>query len=119
MSDTIIEKKEELIDAIKHSNEYQEYLEARETLTRYPDQREELEEYKKLLLESQLSQFLGDAPSPSEVEEMDQIYDEISKSDAVNNYLNAEYRLKNLIHGIYQDLSFIIENKDGRGTFFL
>ena len=119
MSVSIIEKKEELINAIKTSDEYLDFLKARDELRSFPEQKDELEEYKKLLLETQLSQFLGDALSPSATEEMDEIYNEISKFEAVNNYLNAEYRLKNLLHSIYQDLSYIIENKEGRSNFFI
>lgn len=109
---SIIEKREELIEAIKDSNEYREYIEAKDMLKHYPDQKSDLEEYKKLLFENQLGIFLGQDFNVIDNKKIDEIYEEISQYEAVNNYLNAEYKIKNLLQGIYQELNYIIENKE-------
>ena len=109
---SVVEKKNELIEEIKNSSEYKEYIEAKIMLKKYPEQKNGLEEYKKLLIENQLGIFLGQESNEIESEKIDEIYEEISQYEAVNNYLNAEYKMKNLLQGIYQDLNVIIENKD-------
>ena len=108
---SVLEKKNELIEEIKNSNEYKEYVEAKLMLKKYPEQKNGLEEYKKLLIENQLGIFLGQETNDIESEKIDEIYEEISQYEAVNNYLNAEYKMKNLLQGNYQDLNVIIENK--------
>lgn len=116
---SILEKKDELILAIKNSAEYQDFIRAKEDLSKYPEQNEYLDEYKKMLLESQLGQFLGDMVNPISKEQIEEIYDEISKYDVINNYLNAEYRLKNVLQVIYQDLGHIIDIKEDRKSYFI
>ncbi|MDD2370681.1 MAG: YlbF family regulator [Firmicutes bacterium] len=116
---SIIEKKEELIKAIKNSTEYIDFINAKEDLNKYPEQYEYLDEYKKLLLESQLGQFLGDVVNSKTAEQIDEIYNEISKYEVINNYLNAEYRLKNVLHSIYQDLGHIIDSKEDKKSYFI
>lgn len=116
---SILEKKDELIVAIKNSAEYLDFIKAKEDLMKYPEQNEYLDEYKKLLLESQLGQFLGELVNKATLEEIDDIYNEISKYDVINNYLNAEYRLKNVLHMIYQDLGHIIDTKEDRKSYFI
>ena len=116
---SIIEKKDELILAIKNSTEYLDFIKAKDDLKRYPEQHEYLDEYKKKLLESQLVQFLGDIVNTNTLEEIEEIYNEISKYDVINNYLNAEYRLKNVLHSIYQDLGHIIDTKEERKSYFI
>lgn len=115
----ILEKKDELILAIKNSAEYLEFMRAKEELSKYPEQNKYLDEYKKMLLESQLGQFLGDFINPTTKEQIEEIYDEISKYDVINNYLNAEYRLKNVLHVIYQDLGHIIDIKEDKKSYFI
>lgn len=116
---SIIEKKDELISAIKTSAEYLDFISAKEDLSKYPEQNEYLDEYKKMLLESQLGQFLGDIVNPISKEQIEEIYNEISKYDVINNYLNAEYRLKNVLHLIYQDLGHIIDIKEDKKSYFI
>ena len=116
---SIIEKKNELISAIKNSPEYLEFLKAKEDLSNYPEQYEYLDEYKKMLLESQLGQFLGDVTNMDTVDKIEDIYNEISKYDVINNYLNAEYRLKNVLHSIYHDLGHLIDGKEDRKSYFI
>jgi len=116
---SIIKKKEELIQAIKNSGEYIDFINAKDDLNKYPEQYEYLDEYKKLLLENQLGQFLGDIVNTKTKEQIDDIYNEISKYEAVNNYLNAEYRLKNVLHSIYKDLGHIIDTKEDRNSYFI
>lgn len=116
---SIIEKKNELISAIKNSSEYLEFMKAKEDLSRYPEQYEYLDEYKKMLLESQLGQFLGDVTNMETVDKIEDIYNEISKYDVINNYLNAEYRLKNVLHSIYHDLGHLIDGKEERKSYFI
>jgi len=116
---SIIEKKEELIQAIKKSVEYLDFINAKDDLVKYPEQYEYLDEYKKLLLESQLGQFLGDIVNTKTKEQIEDIYNEISKYDVINNYLNAEYRLKNVLHSIYQDLGHIVDAKDDKKSYFI
>ena len=111
---SIVEKKKELIEEIKNSNEYKEYIEAKLMLKKYPEQKDGLEEYKTLLIENQLGIFLGQETINVESEKIDEIYEEISQYEAVNNYLNAEYKIKNLLQGIYQDLNYIIDNKESQ-----
>lgn len=113
---SIIEKKNELIDEIKNSIEYKEFIEANDNLKKYPEQKISLDEYKKLLIENQLGMFLGQDLNEDESEKIDQIYEEISQYEAVNNFLNAEYKLKNVLQKIYQDLNYIIENKESKDT---
>ncbi|MCI0502132.1 MAG: YlbF family regulator [Fusobacteria bacterium] len=113
---SIIEKKNELIDEIKNSIEYIEFIEANDNLKKYPEQKISLDEYKKLLIENQLGMFLGQDLNEDESEKIDQIYEEISQYEAVNNFLNAEYKLKNVLQKIYQDLNYIIENKESKDT---
>lgn len=116
---SILEKKDELILAIKNSAEYLDFVKAKEDLNKFPEQNEYLDEYKKMLLENQLGQFLGEMVNPISREQIDEIYDEISKYDVINNYLNAEYRLKNVLHEIYQDLGHIIDVKEDRKSYFI
>lgn len=116
---SIIEKKDDLIEAIKSSPEYRDYLEAKALLAQHPEQQDILDEYKKKLLESQLGQFLGEGVTRDIQEELDEIYQEISSYGVINAYLMAEYRLKNMLSGIYQDLSHIIEASDGRSQYYL
>lgn len=116
---SIIDKKDDLISAIKNSEEYAEYNLARAALLEFPDQKNFLDEYKKLLLESQLGQFLGEGLSNESALELDEIYNEISQYEVINHYLMAEYKLKNMLSGIYQDLSHIIETKENRNNYYL
>lgn len=103
-----------MIEEIKNSNEYKEYIEAKLMLKKYPEQNDGLEEYKKLLIENQLGIFLGQEVVNVESEKIDKIYEEISQYEVVNNYLNAEYKMKNLLQGIYYDLNYVINNKESR-----
>lgn len=117
---SINEKKEDLIGAIIASVEYEEYQKTKAILKNHPELKEHLDEYKKLLLETQLGQFLGEDMFPGVQEELDSLYTEISGHKVVNQYLMAEYKLKNLIQGIYQDLGHIIDNgKEGRSNFYI
>jgi len=116
---SIIEKKEELIQAIKKSVEYVDFVKAKEDLNNFPEQYEYLDEYKKLLLENQLGQFLGDLVNTKSSEQIENIYEEISKYEVINNYLNAEYRLKNVLHSIYQDLGHIVDSRDDKKSYFV
>lgn len=111
---SVNEKRRELIEAIKDSSEYREYVEAKDILKHYPEQKDGLEEYKKLLFENQLGMFFGQDFNLMENSKVDEIYEEISQYEAVNNYLNAEYKMKNLLQGIYQELNYIIENKENK-----
>ena len=106
------EKTKELVNAIKTSDEYLAYEKAKDDLHQFPDQLAALEEYKELLFESQLEQFLGGGFNQNKAKKMDVLYREMSKYDKVNAYLMAEYEIKQLLGNIYKDLTHIVDSND-------
>ncbi|AMP20163.1 hypothetical protein AZF37_02340 [endosymbiont 'TC1' of Trimyema compressum] len=115
---SIREKKEELLNAIKVSKEYMAFEDAKRDLSSYPDQGSFLDEYKQLLLESQLEQLLGGGSNSNLQEKMEVMYEELSKHEVINRYLIAEYQLKNVLTNIYKDLNHIVEYSESDNRFF-
>lgn len=106
------EKTKELIKAIENSKEYKNYVISKKNLAFSPKESESLERYRELLLENQMEQFLEGKQSSKRVQKIEELYADISLSEGVNDFLIAEYELKEMLGSVYRGLTKIIENAD-------
>ena len=110
------EKTEELIDLIKHSNEYRSYNELRAFITHESGIRDRIDSFRRDLLTAQ-----NDPGSdPETFARISKEYEDILENPQVAEYLSAEQAVIQMMRDIYErlgsavalDLSFLGEVKE-------
>lgn len=93
---------EELIEAIRKSDVYREYEEARLTLAAHPDLRNTINEFRKRSYEIQN----GDSPEDvyEKMEQLERDFYMVRRNDIMNNYLQAELAICRTLQTINQEL---------------
>ena len=102
-----------LARAMKESEEYREYLEAKEKLEEDEKAKEMLVDFRNYQLEIQKEQMDGKQVNKEEGEKLKKMYEAINLNQTVKNYLAAEYRFGKMM----TDISKIIGEAVGLEEF--
>lgn len=106
----ITDKAKELAEAIRSSNEYSDYLEAREALEKDDINYEILEEFRQKQWEIQLDSLLGRDVDYDESDEVDEIYTSFIDNDKINEFLLAEYKFTKVLNDVQEILLNSLES---------
>ena len=92
----LCEKTQSLATLLKESKEYQQYLKARENLKSQEELAVLLSEFRRKQLNLQVAHIMGQDVAEEDAQ-VNELYQNLSKSPLVNDFLNAEYCLVRLI----------------------
>lgn len=81
-----------LAEALKNSEEYRDFVFAKENLRKNPVNGEMLDAFRQKQFEVQMSELAGREVDPEIQEQVEEEYQLLSQTPEVNEYLNAEYR---------------------------
>lgn len=98
------DKAHELASAIRQSDEYQSYRQARDAAMQNETQAALIKEYKKLQFQLQVSMAGGGKADPGEMERLQKIAAVLQYSPESTAYLMAEFRLQQILADIYKIL---------------
>lgn len=107
----IRDKAQDLALAIRNSNEYVEYLEARKALEEDDINYEILEEFRQRQWEIQLDSLLGRDIDDEETEEVEEIYSSLADNETINDFLLAEYKFTKVLNDVQEILLNSLESQ--------
>ncbi len=97
-----------LIDALLETEEYSDYQKAKSELYRYPDLKDQVDEFRERNFELQQSDLDQDRLM-EEIEKIEKEYEDFRANPIVNRFLASELAFVRLMQGIYES---IMENID-------
>lgn len=104
----VYNKAHELVHEIKKSEEYKKYIELKEKAYENEKNKEMLEDYRKKLIETQLSQMTGEEIEDGEIEKLQKLEEIIMLNPTLKEFMLSELKFSQMI----QDINDII----GEGT---
>lgn len=103
----IDELKLELVDTIRHSEEFREYRRLQAEIDKLPDLKRQVDEFRRQNYEIQNSPDVSDMFIATE--ELNKRYADMRKQDIVNRYLNAEIVYCSYIRDIYMTIADAVQ----------
>ena len=103
------DKARELTIAIKESQEYLDYIAAKERASQNQDLVAALNDYQEKQFELQKKMMLGEDPGPDVMQQMQDLFQILGRDPAAAEYLQAQMRFGMLVNGIYSALADVIK----------
>ena len=104
------DKARELTIAIKESQEYLDYLEAKERASQNPELVAALNDYQERQFELQKRMVLGeDLDQQNMMQQMQELYQVLARDPAAATYLHAQMRFTMMVNDVYKVLADIIK----------
>ncbi|MGI6711648.1 MAG: YlbF family regulator [Bacillota bacterium] len=100
---SVYDRAQELAKTLQESEEYQQYIVAKEKLQKDEENAHMLQEFRKRQLEVQIAEISGEDVD-SQIEQLEKIYEILSLNPIVNDFLTAEYRLSRVITDVQKIL---------------
>ncbi|GAW93004.1 YlbF family regulator [Calderihabitans maritimus] len=94
------DKAYELAKALAQSEEYKNYLQAKEKLERDDKNLKMLQEFKRRQLAIQMAELAGQEVDEEQIEQVERLYEIISLNPVINEFLTAEYRFSRMMADI-------------------
>lgn len=86
-----------LARAIKESKEYLEYKEIKEKIVKYPELKNQIDEFEKIRYEEQLLAMQGEKQSEEKMAKLQELYKILVQNADVKDYFDKEVRFNVLI----------------------
>lgn len=107
---SVYNKAHDLARELAASEEYKEYLKAKENMEKDKTNLSILEEYRRKQWEVQMAQLLGQEVDEELLVQLEQIYQILSLNPAINEFLLAEYRFTRMLGDIQKILAESVES---------
>jgi cell fate (sporulation/competence/biofilm development) regulator YlbF (YheA/YmcA/DUF963 family) len=104
------DKARELAAAIRESDEYREYLAAKEKAQQNPELVAALNDYQEKQFELQKKQIVGEAIGPEVMAQMQNLYQILARDPAAAQYLNAQIRFALMANDVYSVLGDVLKS---------
>jgi len=105
----IYDKAHELARAIKSSQEYRQFAEAKEKVGQNPENIKILQDFHLKQLEIQTMQMMGKEIPPEKMQEYEKMGEILSYHPSVREYLQAEFRLAQVMADIQKILAEAVD----------
>lgn len=99
----------QLVASIRASEEYKNYLDAKQKLKNDEEYYEIVKNFQKKQFEIKQAQFLKKDISPEQKEEYERLFRLLSSSSTCKEYLDAEFRVSRLISDIQRILGEVVQ----------
>jgi len=103
------DKARELSIAIKESQEYQDYLAAKERASQNQELVAALNDYQEKQFELQKRTMLGEELGNEVVQQMQNLYEILARDPAAAAYLQAQVRFAMMVNEVYRVLSEVVK----------
>jgi len=103
------DKARELSIAIKESQEYKDYVAAKERASQNPELVAALNDYQEKQFEMQKKTMLGEELGQEVIQQMQNLYEILASDPAAAAYLQAQMRFAMLVNDIYQVLGDVVK----------
>jgi len=103
------DKARELTIAIKESQEYQDYLAAKERASQNQDLVAALNDYQEKQFDIQKKTMLGEEIGSDVVQQMQNLYEILARDPAAAAYLQAQVRFAMMVNEVYRVLSDVVK----------
>ena len=119
----ILAQADDLAQNMMESEIYAEYVAAYDNLKYHKYSKELVDDIKSQHIKLNIAMIAGGADNEKEKTALDELYQAAEKEPAINEFLNAEYRLMKLVGGVYKllfkDLETLYETEDEEQTGLL
>ena len=103
------DKARELMLAIKESQEYQTYMAAKDSVSQNQDLVAALNDYQEKQFDIQRSTMTGEEVGPEAMQQMQSLFEVLSRDPAAAAYLQAQIRYTMMVNSVFQQLGEIIK----------
>lgn len=94
------DKARELAKALAQSEEYKDYVAAKEQLEADEKNLAMLQEFRRQQVEIQMAQMVGEEIDETRLQQLESLYQLLSLNPTINGFLTAEYRFSRLLADI-------------------
>ena len=101
----------ELAAALKESDEYISYMDAKEKASRNPELTDMLNDFQEKQFELQRKQIAGEGPGPEYMEQIQKLYGILMTDPLAASYIQAEVRFSLMVNDIYQILGEAVKSE--------
>lgn len=105
----VYDQAHQLARAIKNSNEYKEFQKLDDEISKVPELRNMILDFRKRQIEIQSEQIMGKEPDKEKLEKIKELFEIINKDPKAREYFNAELRLSQMMADISKILSEAME----------
>jgi len=103
------DKARELSIAIKESQEYRDYMEAKERASQNQDLVEALNDYQEKQFDLQKRTMLGEDIGQEVMQQMQNLYQILARDPAAAAYLQAQIRFAMMVNEIYRQIGEVVK----------
>ena len=103
------DKARELSIAIKESQEYQDYLAAKEQASGNPELVASLNDYQEKQFELQKKTMLGEDIGQEVMQQMQNLYQVLARDPAAAAYLQAQVRFAMMVNDVYSTIGEVVK----------
>jgi len=94
----------QLARALKNSDEYKTYKELEKSLNGNPQVKDMMEDFRKKQFEVQSAQMMGQSVEEEKIQKLQELHNTLVKDDIISKYMQAEFRLTQMMADIYKIL---------------
>lgn len=94
----------QLAKALKDSDEYKTYKELEKSVSCNPHVKDMMEDFRRLQFEVQSAQMMGQPVEEEKIQRLQELHDILMKDDIISRYMQAEFRLTQMVADIYKIL---------------
>lgn len=103
------DKARELVIAIKESQEYKDYLAAKEKASENQELVVALNDYQEKQFDIQKKTMMGEEIGPDVMQQMQNLYEILTRDPLAAAYLQAQIRFAMMVNGVYETISEVVK----------